>query len=137
MEDITHRHRRFLAYCQGFAIGLAILAFFSQPLMRFAHPGALCLSGLMIAVGVAAIYLQFAVRWGGVAIGILGPGIVVGGFFALGVCAVQAYQVSRINDEACSKIEADMLLVRPKMTDGPARFQAFMCRPTRGSIVIR
>lgn len=137
MDDITHRQQRFLAYFQGVGLGLIGLAFFAQPLMRFAHPGGLLLSGLMIAAGVAMSYLQFAFRWNGKSVDLFGSGLVIGGLFALCMCAIQAYQVSQANDADCKAIEADMLSATPKISDGPAKFQALMCRPVRGGIVIK
>lgn len=126
------RRDRFVEATAGFTSALVLLSFLNQPLMRLAHPVALSLGGLMLAVGVAVIYLNY------VYFGVKSPwflsglGLILGSAFTIGICWSQAIQVSRHTDKICRDLEMKMI----SETDdehSPAVFQALACRPSMGS----
>lgn len=136
-DEVTRRQQRLMTHVSGLLAGAFALAYFCQPLMKFAHPGGLSLGGVLIGLGILAFYLSYVVfRWENLGVALMALGLLVGGLFVVGICWVQAYQVSRENDKHCAIIERDMLSQHPGMNDDGARFQALMCRPTGSGIVI-
>lgn len=106
----------------------AMVAWFSQPMLRFVDPDWLAGSATLLAAGSAAVYLDLANEgwkkttylW--MVMAIVGAGL-------LWWTWSQALGVTAMNDRRCAVIERDMLSAQPIRSDGPDLFQALGCRP--------
>lgn len=115
-----------------FAAGIVAVAlvagYFAAPLLKYAEPGSLYLTGGLFGVGVGSWWALTGYEsptWQKVIAGLL----ILWGAISLLVMLGWAIETSRANDQRCLAIQRDMLSSMPFRSDGPDLFQALGCRP--------
>ncbi|WP_165895482.1 hypothetical protein [Sphingomonas sp. PP-CE-1A-559] len=132
----------FRRWYQSIIVCAAVIAFSSQPLMRFYSPVLLLEVGVTFTiVGVGFAFLRGHLEEMDRPTGRSHPRqVVVAAVLAtlLGLLAATGFFVaasstavkdSRANDARCLAIQRDMLSAKPRRNDDPDMFQALACRP--------
>lgn len=119
------------AWFRGLALAAAVLAFCTQPLMRYVDPDWYLAGGTFVGGSFLGLSLFIAEeeRLRSIFWGVSGAIMACVGVFFLAVGAARADTASIANDQRCLTIQNDMLSAKPQRSDGPDLFQALGCRP--------
>jgi hypothetical protein len=130
-----HATRQALQHAAAPLVGCSVVIGFTvSPLLRFADPTWLAVSGAILAIALIANYFiaftDFREPWW-----TLICWITAGSMIQAVVALQHAGSSSRANDRRCLAIQRDMLSARPRRSDDPDLFQALGCRPQGGGSV--
>lgn len=116
----------------GTAAAAAVVFAMSQAQWRFAAPDELAAIATLFGMALVFWYGAFvaAERRVGAALCML-IAVLSGGYgvYRYGELIVAASAAALANDKRCLAIQRDMLSARPRIADGPDKFQALGCRP--------
>ncbi len=105
-----------------------IVGFTVSPLLRFADPTRLAISGAILGLCLIATYMiafsDFAEPWWSI-LSYGAAAVALVAFWTL----YDAGDAARANDRRCLAVQRDMLSARPRRADSPDLFQALGCRP--------
>lgn len=115
---------------------VAVFAFTTVPVLRFAPPESLSAAGAMLAFGAAGSWVAIRLDWDLALQIVVGAALLAGAFY-MSLIVSHATEASKANDRRCIAVQRDMLSARPRRTDGPDLFQALGCRGQgEGSVYI-
>jgi sulfite exporter TauE/SafE len=123
--------RPFRSWLSAVAVGVALVAYCLQPMLRFFDPTELAMGALLTGVGISGGSTLFHDAWtikdfvlliGGVA-------MLIWGLLTLTAAWDQATINARLNQARCDLLQRDMLSSKPKRGDSAALFSALACQP--------
>ena len=115
-------------------LAAALLAFCTQPLMRFVDADRFLGGGALLAGSFCgfAMFISEPKAIMSIGYGVVAAILTLVGAYFLITGATQASAASVANDQRCLVIQRDMLSAKPRLSNGPDLFQALGCRPQGG-----
>lgn len=119
------------AWFRGAVLAAAVVAFCTQPLMRYVDPDWYLAGGTFLGASFLGFSVLISHEKRGHAIfwGATGGILACAGIYFLAIGAARADKAAIANDQRCLTIQRDMLSAKPQRSDGPDLFQALGCRP--------
>lgn len=119
------------AWFRGSVLAAAVIAFCTQPLMRYVDPDWYLAGGTLLGASFLgfSVFISDDERWNSVFWGVVGTILALGGSGFLAVGTYRADMAAIANDQRCLEIQRDMLSANPRLPNGPDVFQALGCRP--------